>query len=524
MNVLEISGLKKRFGGLVVTDSVDLSLLPNELHAVIGPNGAGKSTLIAQIAGELRADAGSIRLQGVDVTNRSPRQRARMGLARSFQISNVFPSMSAEQNVTLSVQALAGHNFRFWRPASSIETIREPARQILARVGLGDCRAASASRMSHGERRQLELAMAIASQPKVLLLDEPMAGLGPEESAAMVALLRDLKKDYAIVLVEHDMDAVFSLADRITVLSGGRVLASGSPASIRNNAAVRAAYLGNEKSRDEGDPDRQVPRSSMVVSIQPPPKGITTAARLIGKIASDAAAGEFLALRNVDAGYGHFRVLFDVSIDVRKGEVITLLGRNGMGKSTLLKTMIGAIKPTRGALRFCERDVTQLPLYKIARLGIGLVPEGRRIFPSLTVEENLVATAVVRDGPTCWTLDRIYRLFPRLRERRGNMGNHLSGGEQQMLSIGRALMTNPSLLILDEATEGLAPLVRTEIWRVIDEIKATGQSIVVVDKDIDELSRIADRHYLIEKGRLIWSGDTRALSGDLDYVHRHMSI
>ena len=232
-----------------------------------------------------------------------------------------------------------------------------------------------------------------------------------------------------------------------------------------------------------------------------------------------------LSLRSVSASYGPSQVLFDIALDVGAGEVVTLLGRNGMGKTTTIRTIMGLMKPLSGHITFKGEDIDGLPADRVARLGIGLVPEGRQIFTALSVRENLVATAanrLGRDNP--WTLSRIFALFPRLDERQEQNGATLSGGEQQMLAIGRALMTNPDLLILDEATEGLAPVIRAEIWRCIETLKQAGQSILIVDKNLTVLERLADRHYVIEKGRAIWSGTSADLARDRAEVHRHVAF
>ncbi len=245
--LLQVDHLAKRFGGIVATDDLVLDVAPGELHAVIGPNGAGKTTLIAQLSGQLRPDSGRIQFAGADITALPVHKRSALGLARSFQITSLFLDFSALDNVALAVQAHDGHSFRFWRDARGERALREPARAALARVGLAERADWPASALSHGEHRQLELAMALASSPRMLLLDEPMAGLGPEESARMVTMLRALKEELTILLVEHDMEAVFALADRITVLVYGRVIASGAPGEIRANEAVREAYLGEEE-------------------------------------------------------------------------------------------------------------------------------------------------------------------------------------------------------------------------------------------------------------------------------------
>ena len=243
--LLAISGLSKRFGGVVASDEVTLQVAPGELHALIGPNGAGKTTLIAQLMGEVRPDSGAVTFAGEDITALPTWRRAHRGLARSFQITSLFLDFSAIDNVALAVQAQAGHSFRFWRDARREQAFRAPAGAALARVGLAGREDTVVSRMSHGEHRQIEIAMALAMQPRMLLLDEPMAGMGPEESSRLVRTLRELKRELTILLVEHDMEAVFALADRISVLVYGRVIASGTPDAIRNNADVRKAYLGD---------------------------------------------------------------------------------------------------------------------------------------------------------------------------------------------------------------------------------------------------------------------------------------
>jgi branched-chain amino acid transport system ATP-binding protein len=232
-----------------------------------------------------------------------------------------------------------------------------------------------------------------------------------------------------------------------------------------------------------------------------------------------------LSVSGLQSSYGPSQVLFDVELRVGEGEVVTLLGRNGMGKTTTVRSIMGMLRPSAGTVSFTGRDVFGAAPEAVARLGVGLVPEGRQTFPTLTVRENLVAIAsnrLRRSNP--WTLDRVYALFPRLRERAGQLAATLSGGEQQMLAVGRALMTNPKLLILDEATEGLAPVIRAEIWRCIEALKAEGQSILLIDKNIHVLKRLADRHYILEKGRTVWSGSSADLTENADLVHRHVGI
>jgi branched-chain amino acid transport system ATP-binding protein len=233
----------------------------------------------------------------------------------------------------------------------------------------------------------------------------------------------------------------------------------------------------------------------------------------------------FLELAEIEAGYGKARVLHGITLEIALGEVVTLIGRNGMGKTTIVKAIMGQLPLAAGTIRCAGKDISGWPDYRIARCGVGLVPEGRGIFPNLSVMENLVSGAANRHAAVDpWTLDRVYRMFPRLRERERNLGRNLSGGEQQMLAIGRALMTNPLLLILDEATEGLAPLVRQEIWNCLDELKRTGLALLVIDKNIGPLSRLADRHFVIEKGRVVWRGCSNELRSQREIVHRYAAV
>lgn len=232
-----------------------------------------------------------------------------------------------------------------------------------------------------------------------------------------------------------------------------------------------------------------------------------------------------LEVSELDTYYGTSQALFGMHLQVNAGEVVTLLGRNGMGKTTTINSIMGILKPRQGAIRFDQAEIAGIPAHRIAQMGLGLVAEGRQVFPNLTVHENLIATAANRrHDPTPWTIERIYQMFPSLQSRRTLMGNLLSGGEQQMLAIGRALMTNPRLLILDEATEGLAPLIRQEIWACLQRIKDDGLSILVVDKNVADLVKLADRHFIIEKGHVVWSGTSQDLLANEDVQHRFLGV
>lgn len=234
---------------------------------------------------------------------------------------------------------------------------------------------------------------------------------------------------------------------------------------------------------------------------------------------------DLLELKDVETRYGLSQVLFGVSFGVGRGEVVTLMGRNGMGKTTTVRSIMGLTRARSGSVRFDGREIRGMASFRVAQLGIGLVPEGRQIFPNLSVKENLIATASEpRHGAKPWTLPRVYNLFPQLAGLEDRMGVTLSGGEQQMLAVGRALMTSPRLLILDEATEGLAPLIRLEIWRCLAQLKAEGLSILIIDKNVEALIRIADRHHLIERGRIVWSGSSHELAAAPDIQHRYLGV
>jgi branched-chain amino acid transport system ATP-binding protein len=237
------------------------------------------------------------------------------------------------------------------------------------------------------------------------------------------------------------------------------------------------------------------------------------------------ASEQLLRVENIETAYGRSKVLFGVSLNVAPGEMVTLMGRNGMGKTTTVRSIMGLTPAVAGSIRFGGEEIRQLPSYRVAQLGVGLVPEGRQVFPNLTARENLIATAANRDKSTDpWTLDKVCALFPRLAVRLDSMASLLSGGEQQMLAIGRALMTNPRLLILDEATEGLAPLIRSEIWRCLARLRTDGQAVLLIDKNVQALTRLADRHYLIERGRVVWTGTSAEFAAAPDIQHRYLGI
>ncbi len=495
MSLLRVEGLTKRFGGVVALWRCHLEVRPGEVHALIGPNGAGKTTLTNLVAGVFPPDEGRIWFCGQDVTALPAHRRALLGVARTFQVTNLFPHDTVLDNLRLAVQARRGGAFGFWRPVEAEAELREEAEACAARVGLLQRLHVPVAHLSHGERRQLEVGIALACWPRLLLLDEPTSGMSTEESRRMVELIQSLRAEAGILLVEHDMDVVFRVADRITVLVDGKVLASGAPEDVRSNPEVHRAYLGDA-------------RAPAVEPVRPTPSGPV-----------------LLKLDGLQAAYGTSQVLFGVDLEVREGQLVTLLGRNGMGKTTTVHAVMGLVPPRGGRVVFCGEEVQGQPPERIASRGIALVPEGRQIFPNLTVRENLVAFQARRSAPSnLWDLDRVVELFPRLRARWTHLGAQLSGGEQQMLAIGRALVTNPRLLILDEATEGLAPLVREEIWRSLKRLNDEGLTVLLIDKYVEQVSRLAHYHYILERGRVVWSGPSEALRADPGLWERYLSV
>ena len=494
MSALRVEHLLKRYGGLTVTDDLSLEVRPGELHAVIGPNGAGKTTLIGQLSGELRPDGGRVLLDGVDVTRMPIERRVRRGLARSYQITSVFKPFTALENVAMAVQARRGHSFRFWRPARATPALREPARAALELAGLGRRADVPAGALAHGELRQLELAMVLACRPTLLLLDEPMAGMSQHESEAMTALLHGLRRQYSILLVEHDMQAVFALSDRVTVLVYGRVLACGSADEIRNDPQVRECYLGSERRRADRRPQESRHERAAVA-----------ARRHCALWRQPGAVRD----RPGDRGW---RIRLAAGPQ-RHGQVHHGQGHHGPeprqpGRDPLRRARHrraaglpgGAVRHRPGA-----RGPAHFPQ------SVGAREPGRHRAQPPAADAALDAGARLR-------------AVPRLAERARHLGSHLSGGEQQMLAIGRALLTNPRLLILDEATEGLAPVVREEIWRALDGLKRTGLAVLCIDKNLEPLLAAADRHAIIETGRVAWSGDSQAFIDDEARLLQYLSV
>ncbi len=499
--LLEVRGLVKTFGAFTAVAGVDLVLPGGGITAVIGPNGAGKTTLINLLTGRLAADRGQVLLAGADVTRWLASARVRAGMGRAFQVTSVFPRLPVEANVAIPVVSAAGLAFRPVRRLDRLTEVHGEVRRLLDEVGLGARAEDLAGELSHGDQRLLELALALATQPRLIFLDEPTAGMAPGERERVLAEIRRLAGagGLTFLLVEHDMDVVFGMASRIVVMHQGQVIAEGTPEEIRRDSRVQEVYLG----------DREAERRTAA----PAP-------------ATGRTDGALLEVAALEAGYGLSRVLQDVGFTVERGEVVALLGRNGVGKTTTMRSLMGLTTPRPGSrVRLAGRDIAGLPPEAVAALGVGYVPDERRIFPDLTVRENLRLPRLAldrREGR--WTIERIGELFPPLAALWDRQGRHLSGGEQKMLAIGRALMAEPALLLLDEPSEGLSPLIVNLLVDALRRIRAEGVTILLADQNLSFARRVADRALIMERGRIVHEAPMDDLATDEATLHRFLAV
>ncbi|GJE48301.1 Vitamin B12 import ATP-binding protein BtuD [Methylobacterium tardum] len=484
--VLVADDIKKNFGPVAAVRGVSFAVADRTLHALIGPNGAGKTTAFNLLSGMFRPSAGSIRLDGHEIAGLEPHAITRAGLGRSFQITNLFPGLSVEENVRLAVQARHKAHFSPWRDALAIRQIADDTAELLRWTGLSGIERAEAGSLSYGGQRLLDMGLALATRPRVLLLDEPLAGLAAAERERVGDLIKALSADIPVLLVEHDIDRVFRLADRVTVMADGAVLVDGSVADARDDARVQAVYLGSG-----------------------------TAAIAAKPRASAAEAETLLAMEGVDTFYGKSHILNGVNLAVRRGEVVALLGRNGAGKSTLLKTLIGTAPPAAGRIVLGGTDIAGLSPDRIARLGIGYVPQGRALFAGMSVAENLGLGRLRRltGAGIHWDEDRVLEFFPRLKERWTVDAARLSGGEQQMVAVARALSGDTRLLLLDEPFEGLSPAVTEELFEAFDRLRRE-IAIILVDHHLDLALALSDRTVALERGSVQWTGESRLLRED----------
>ena len=480
--------LAKRFGGIRAVDHCDLTVRDRTLHALIGPNGAGKTTAFNLVSGLYAPDSGTIELMGRSIVGLRPEDITRAGIGRSFQITNLFGGLSVEENVRLAVQARHPSRFGIWKSAAALADVNAETAELIGYLGLSGIERAEAASLSYGGQRLLDMGLALATRPRLLLLDEPLAGLAAAERTRIAALVKTISAEIPVLLVEHDIDRVFQIADRVTVMNEGRVLVDGSVDDARNDAKVREIYIGSGTAELAAKPRE-----------------------------SAAGATPLLSVDKVDTFYGKSHILNAVSLDVHEHEIVALLGRNGAGKSTLLKTLIGIVPPEQGSIHLAGEDVSKLSSAQIARRGIGYVPQGRGLFAGMSVADNLALGRLKRltGAGVHWDEERVLWFFPRLRDRLKTPADYLSGGEQQMVAVARTLVGDVRVLLLDEPFEGLSPTVTEELFEAFDKLRYE-VAILIVDHHLDLALALSDRTVVLERGAVTWSGTSKRLREDLD--------
>jgi len=491
--ILEAKGLVRGFGAIKAVENGAVAVKDRTLHALIGPNGAGKTTTFNIISGMFPPHKGEIRLAGERIDGLAPNKVCMKGLSRSFQITNLFPALSVEENLRLGVQATHASRFDPWTDASDIPEIAAETREMIAFLGVNGMEKAEAGALSYGGQRLLDMGLALTSRPRVLLLDEPLAGLAAAERTRVSNLIKQVSGTVPVLLVEHDIDRVFELADAVTVMADGAVLVDGTVEDARSDKRVQEVYIGSG-----------------------------AAALAARDLASAATDERMLTLDKVDAFYGKSRILSQVSFDAKQGEILALLGRNGAGKSTLLKTITGIVRPSSGSIKlggdtFEGDELAGLPSAAISRLGIGYVPQGRALFHGMSVRHNLELGRLKRitGAGRHFSEEEVLELFPRLKVRLDTAADLLSGGEQQMVAVARALMGDTRVLLLDEPFEGLSPAVTEELFDAFDRLRQV-LTLVIVDHHLDVVLNLADRAVVLERGQVVHEGPARPLARDLD--------
>jgi branched-chain amino acid transport system permease protein len=540
--LLEADNVTKRFGGLVANDSVSMNLKAGEVHALIGPNGAGKSTFFNIISGVDDASAGAVKLMGESMHGQAARDYAARGLARTFQHVRLLGTRSVLENVALGAHR---RGRRGWLAAmlrldrAEEAALLAEARVQIERCGLGEHVHAPAAALSLGQQRLVEIARALAGQPAVLLLDEPAAGLRHLEKQALAKLLRQLRAEgLGVLVVEHDMEFVMNLADRVTVLEFGVVIAEGTPAQVQSNQRVLEAYLGGaEEDGSAGDAVSAGEAGAMLEAsatvkagaagamLQAPPGA--------GVSAQDSSRGQrgplgpLFELQDFSVSYGPVEAVHGIALRVEEGEIVTVIGPNGAGKTTLLRAAMG-LQPARGSILLSGKQVARPSVEAMVAGGVALVPENRELFGELSVADNLLLGGFYRwrtgTRDQRQRMEEVYAIFPRLQERRTQLASTLSGGERQMLAIGRALMARPRLLMLDEPSLGLAPLIVREVFHVVSSLREHGVSVLLVEQNARAALQVADRGYVLETGSVVLAGQAHALLRDQRIIDTYLGI
>lgn len=486
--VLAVDDIVKSFGGIKAVRGVSFALRDRTLHALIGPNGAGKTTAFNLISGLHAPDAGRVTLGDQEVSGLAPEAMTHAGVGRSFQITNLFPVLTVEENVRLAIQSRSPHRFDVWNAASSLEDVNRETAELIRTMGLKGVERAEAGALSYGGQRLLDMSLALATKPRVLLLDEPLAGLAATERERVGNLIKRISADIPVLLVEHDIDRVFQIADAVTVMNEGQVLVDGTVADARNSRRVQEVYIGS---------------GTHVLSEK--------------HRASAAKDVPLLTLDGVDTFYGKSHILRSVAFDVRENEIVALLGRNGAGKSTVLKTIVGIAPPAAGSIQLAGEELAGKPSAVITRRGLSYVPQGRGLFAGMSVAENMELGRLKRrnGAGTYWDEEKIFAFFPRIKERWRSPADYLSGGEQQMVAVARALTGDTRVLLLDEPFEGLAPAVIEELFEAFDKLRHQ-VAIVIVDHHLDLALALSDRTVVLERGQVIHTGPSQELGEDLD--------
>lgn len=476
---ITVVNLTKRFGGITALSNITLSVPAGSRHAVIGRKGAGKSTLFGVISGNHPSYEGQIMLDGRSIKGLSADRVARLGIARSFQTSSFFPDCTVLDNVLFAITARLQPFEGGWRAFGSDANVLKQASLALNRLGLGDQANFRASSLSLGEARRLELALVLAQEPRVLLLDEPLAGLTADDREYIAALILGLPRTMTVLLAEHDLPFCMTFADQVTLLGNGEHVATGTPDDIRTNAQMHTRYFGTAPQLQSQKPNERKIRLTPILKVD-----------------------------GLSVEHGEKPTLNNISLEVRPGEIVAVLGRNRMGKTTLLTTLMGWERPACGRIILVGQDITNINPSTLSKHGLALVPQGRRAIAELTVQEELR----IAERPGRWTLTRIYKTFPQLSKHRTSLSTRLSAGEQQLLAIARALLQNPRVMLLDEPTEGLNPLMIRIIRDVLRKLRGSGHTIVITDQNLDLALAVADWCYVIDHGVVIFEGNALQLS------------
>lgn len=481
--MLGVEGVSKAFGALAAVQDVSFSVSAGEVLGIMGPNGAGKTTLLNLIMGVFPVDKGEIRFEGERISGLPTSEISRRGIGRTYQIPQPFRRMTVIENLMVG-ELYAGQQ-------RAMRVARSNAMGVLERVGLASMADAVAGKLGLVDLKRLELARALSLQPRLLLLDEIAAGLVESEISDLAKLLQDLKQaGQTMIVIEHVLRVMFEHCDRLLVLDFGECVTTGTPGEVARDQRVIDIYLGTEEGRT------QVALASGA-SFSPPD-----------------GRPELLSLFEVSAAYGEFQALFDVSLEVREGEILALIGQNGAGKTTLIRAITRQMPIISGDIKLRGQSLLQIAAHDMVELGVAQCFEGRKIFPHMTVRENLEVGAYANHARAKrqQTIQRIFELFPILAERTDQLGGTLSGGEQQMLAIGRALMALPDLIIFDEISLGLAPLVIDHLYEAVLEINRQGTTVLLVEQNVHRSLSIAHRAHILERGRIVLSGTAEQLS------------